>query len=57
MMKKDETGFRLIESGKVIILHSDHELSELHPTCVKALEEDSAGIIFRDLGFTETGGT
>jgi hypothetical protein len=57
MMKKDETGFRLIESGKVIILHSDHELSELHQTCVKALEEDSAGIIFRDLGFTETGGT
>jgi hypothetical protein len=57
MMKKDETGFKLIESGKVIILHSDHELSELHQTCVKALEEDSVGMIFTDLAFTDTGGT
>jgi hypothetical protein len=56
IMKKDETGFKLIESGRGITLNSDHQLSELHETCVRALEEDSAGKIFTDLILTDTTG-
>ena len=53
-MSRDQTGFKLIEGGKAITLNSDHELSELHETCVKTLEEDSAGRIFTDLVLADT---